>query len=179
MRLLEPRNWRLKTCKPPASSLQPPSGAGRTANMRRRDRVIAIAVLGLSVLRLSLMRGDGSIGSPRGSGDQSGVGSWEGTRPSAWRVSHPRESGEPRTPSPLPRGGLPESRYVRGCPACCCDVKVPVESGDLRLETGSSHPRESGEAKRAMHYCLRSGDKTCVNMCKQWMKERKLKFRGR
>lgn len=145
--------------------------------MRRRDRVIAIAVLGLSVLRVSLMRGH-----PRESGDQSGVGSWEGTRPSAWRVSHPRESREPRTPSPPSRGGLPESRYVRGCPACCCDVKVPVESGDLRLETGSSHPRESGEqreAKRAMHYCLRSDDKTCVSMCKQWMKERKLKFRGR
>ncbi len=117
--------------------------------MRRRDKVVAIAFLALAVLRVSLVPGHGRTGNR-----ESGVGHREG------RIV--------TSDSPLP---TPYSRsFVRGCPACCCDVKVP------KLETRNS---KLEQAARAMRYCMGSDDAMCKKMCLQWMKERKLKFRGR
>ena len=62
-----------------------------------------------------------------------------------------------RTPPPAPHPAV-RSETVTGCPACCCDVKVPKGATD----------------ERAMELCMASGDKACMKMCKEWMRARGL-----
>lgn len=60
--------------------------------------------------------------------------------------------------------------YQRGCPACCCDVKVPA------MPVQGTDEQRAASTKAAMRYCLKSDDKKCHRMCRQWMRERGLKL---
>ncbi len=62
-----------------------------------------------------------------------------------------------RAPVPAPQPAV-RNETVTGCPACCCDVKVPAHATN----------------ERAMELCMASGDKACMKMCKEWMRARGL-----
>ncbi len=51
------------------------------------------------------------------------------------------------------------TKYIRGCSICCCKVRVPSEAS----------------TEDSLRYCLRSHDRVCAKMCKEWLRERRHK----
>ncbi len=59
---------------------------------------------------------------------------------------------------------------VRGCPACCCQMKMAAPPAHAtRLQRWAY-------AQEAVRACLRSADQQCRLMCRKWMKEKGLKL---
>ncbi len=73
--------------------------------------------------------------------------------PLSHRAIEPLKNNDSMTQSP-------NRSFGRGCPACCCAVRIPK---------GTSN-------KNAMRFCMKSEDETCKKMCRGWMKERGLRL---